>query len=689
MIAAEAESAMLRGWTRRTLSGVRSAPYLRKWLILGAIIGVVAGLGAILFYYGLTWGTHFLLTDIGGFKPASTSGEGGYHDHSGFSRPWAIPLLVGAGGLVSGLIVFTWAPEAEGHGTDSAIKAVHSGPKSVRPRVIIVKLVASIVTIASGGSGGREGPTAQISAGFGSVMARVLNLTPKDARICVAAGIASGIGAIFKAPLGGAFLGVELLYTEDVEIDALIPSVVATAVGYGIFCSATGGFTPVFGNNLHVNTGHPWQLVLFALVGIVAGLFGKLYTWSFYGLTDFWNRMKMPRAVKPAIAGVLVGFIGLAVPGALGTGYGALQGQIITTVFLTMPLWLVIALPFAKILATGMTIGSGGSGGIFGPGMVIGGASGALLWRAIHPFGVGANLQTSFVIVGMAACFGAIAHAQISVILMVAEMTGSIAVLPPSMVAIAFSCLVVGSMTIYRSQLMRRSDSPAHRFGFGLPADKVLPVGELAKPPRVVLPAATTAQDALEQMRTAHVPGAPVVNDGGEFLGAVQVRDLADVEPTRMSAPVGRIANGQAMTLPWDAGLDAALDALPGTSGGWLTVLDDHSKVTGIISAAEIVRGWQQTMQRSVREIAAVGHEGKVVDVQVAQHSAAVGRRLRELGLPTQVVVLSIMRGRGFVIPAADERIEAGDRLSVLAMDGAKHVVETAFGERRADSTTG
>ena len=173
------------GWLRRSelgtrrlvgrwLSGLRTTSYIRKWLLLGMLIGVVAGLGAVAFYTALHLATHYLLGSLGGFTPASTAGEGGIHAASGFARPWAIPLVVGLGGLVSGLLVFGLAPEAEGHGTDAAIHAVHTNPKGMRPRVTFVKLVSSAITIGSGGSGGREGPTAQISASFGSMLARAL-----------------------------------------------------------------------------------------------------------------------------------------------------------------------------------------------------------------------------------------------------------------------------------------------------------------------------------------------------------------------------------------------------------------------------------------------------------------------------------------------------------------------------------
>jgi H+/Cl- antiporter ClcA/CBS domain-containing protein len=584
--------------TGQALAGIRSAPYVRKWLILGTLIGVVAGLGAVVFYDGLRLATRLLLTDIGGYVPASTAGEGGFHLASGFSRPWAIPLVVGGGGLIAGLLVFTWAPEAEGHGTDAAIKSVHTNPKGVRPRVIVVKLVASVVTIGSGGSGGREGPTAQISSGFGSILARTLNLTPSDSRLCVAAGIASGIGAIFRAPFGGALLGVELLYVNDVEIEALLPSMVATVVGYALFCLITGSFTPVFGLHNGASVHHAWELALFVIVGLACGVVGKLYTLTFYWMTDHFSAWSIPRAVKPAAAGLVVGAIGLAIPGVLGTGYGELQGQLILHRLEVMPWWILLLLPFAKILATGLSIGSGGSGGIFGPGMVIGGATGAALWRIGHAVGLASHDQVAFVIVGMAACFAAIAHAPIGVLVMVAEMTGGLALLPAAMVAIAFSGLVVGDTTIYRSQLGSRADSPAHRFGFGLPEPPAIPVASLMSEPRLILADDLAADDALAQLSAAGLAGAAVVNGDGAFLGSIESTTLRDAVEQGDAPVVGRLADIQAMTLPAEAELDAAVDAVAASNGGWVPVLDDAMQVLGIVSSSDLVRRWQQTMRR-------------------------------------------------------------------------------------------
>ena len=668
----------VRRRTSRTLSRVRSAPYVARWLVLGSVIGVVAGLGAVVFYEGLHLATRLLLTDIGGYSPARPAGEGGYRPASGFARPWAVPLVVALGGLLAGWLVFRYAPEAEGHGTDAAIRAVHGNPKGVRPRVILVKLLASAITIGSGGSGGREGPTAQISSGFGSVLARALNLTPADARICVASGIASGIGAIFRAPFGGALLGVELLYTSDVEIEALLPSLVATVVGYAIFATITGSYAPVFGQQSPAPV-HAAALFMFVAVGLAAGAMGLLYTRSFYGLTDRFRALRLPAIAKPTLAGLLVGLIGLAIPGVLGTGYGELQGQLILHRLLTMPWLVVLLIPLGKILATSLSIGSGGSGGIFGPGMVIGGATGALLWRLGHLVGLGAGYHLAFVIVGMAACFAAIAHAPIAVLVMVVEMTGSLNLLPAATVALAFSMLVVGDTTIYRSQLRRRSDSPAHHFDFGL-AQTTLTCAEVMAPPRLLLAAATPVKDAIGELREAHVAGAPVVNDEGAFLGTVQLETLLEAQRAQRDLDVAALADVEAPTLPLEAGLDAALEALMPSRGGFVPVIDEHMRVRGIISPVELLKGARQTMRAAWEEILQATASTELLEGVVAAGGPADGRTVAELGLPAGTVVLSVLRAGSAHYPTGSDRLRAGDRVSVLVAAQRRDAAASALG---------
>jgi chloride channel protein, CIC family len=659
-----------RRLTGRWLSGLRTASYIRKWLMLGVLIGIVAGLGAVVFYGALHLATHYLLGSLGGYSPATTAGEGGIRAASGFARPWAIPLVVALGGLVSGLLVFGLAPEAEGHGTDAAIHSVHTNPKGTRPRVTLVKIVASAVTIGSGGSGGREGPTAQISASFGSILARALNLTPADSRIAVSAGIASGIAAIFRAPLGGAILGAELLYRDDVEVEALIPSLVASVVGYAVFGGITGGFTPIFGYHSGFQLQHAAQLGLYVLLGLAAGLVGRLYVTAFYRTTGLFGRAPGPRWLKPAVAGLAVGALGLAVPGVLGTGYGQARACLARQVLLGLPLWVVLAIPFAKILATSLSIGSGGSGGIFGPGMVIGGATGAAVWRLLDLVGMAPHDPVPFVIVGMTACFGAIAHAPLAVMLMVAEMTGNLALLAPAMVAIVIAVLVVGDTTIYRSQLRTRADSAAHRFSFGLPASASVALREVMAAPRLVLPAAVPARQALTRLRALDLPGAPVVNDDGAFLGSLQTPRLAEQSADRPDAPVGRLADVEAMTVPVDAALDAAVDAVATSRGGWVPVLDSDMRVVGIVASSDLVVGWRMAMRHAIHRLGRAARNAVVVETTVTPGSAADGARVADLALPRGAVLVAVHRGQGLMFADAGTLLCPGDLVSAFTRPG-------------------
>ena len=384
-------------------------------------------------------------------------------------RWWAVPLVVVLGGLVAGLVVFTFAPEAEGHGTDAAIDAVHHNPRGIRLRAVVVKIVASAVTIGSGGSGGREGPTAQISAGFGSLLARALDLSPEDGRVAVSVGIGSGIGAIFSAPLGGAVLAAEIVYRDDFEYEALLPGVFASIVAYAIF-GAVFGYRSLFS----IPGGYafqPEQLAWFALIGVLAGGMGLLYSKSFYGVARLARRPPILATVPPRPGRPAHGPGRPVAP--RNTGHGLRMGAKGPLADLDhLSIFVVIALPFARIAATSFSIGTGGSGGVFGPGMVIGAFTGLAVWRLLEPFAPGVGHSPApFVVVGMMATFGGISRAPIAVMLMVAEMTGSVGLLGPAMVAVAIAWFIVGRTddSIYRSQLRTRADSAASRLGFGLP----------------------------------------------------------------------------------------------------------------------------------------------------------------------------------------------------------------------------
>jgi len=441
---------------------VRASGYLRKWLILGVSIGVTAGLGAVVFYLMLDYASQFLVGYLGGYHLPTAAGDGGDPGSADFARPWAIPLLTFGGALVSAVIVAKLAPEAEGHGTDSAIEAVHTDPRAIRARAVLVKMVASALTIGSGGSGGREGPTAQISAGFGSLLTRRLDLADEDGRIAVALGIGSGIGAIFGAPLGGAVLAASIVYREDFDYRSLIPGFITSATASAVYGSILG-FEPLFGHVVPAYTFDPRQSAWFLFIGIVCAAVGYLYARIFYGMVALMPLFPGGKVVKPAVGGLLVGLMALLIPQVLGSGYGWLQQATTADTLAAMPLWIVLTLPLAKILATSLSIGTGGSGGIFGPGIVIGAFVGAAIWRIADLTGLPGIPEGPgvFVVVAMMACFGSVAHAPLAVMIMVAEMTGSFSVVPGAMITVGIAYLLIRrtDVSIYSAQRLNRDSA--------------------------------------------------------------------------------------------------------------------------------------------------------------------------------------------------------------------------------------
>ncbi len=645
---------LLRSLRRR----IRAATYLRKWVVLGAVIGVAGGLGAIAFYAALEWATRFFLGVLAGYTPPSPAGEGGA-PIADAARPWALPLVVAFGGLISGILVFRFAPEAEGHGTDAAIAAYHHHPRGIRPRIPAVKLVASAVTIGSGGSGGREGPTAQISAGFGSYLGRLLDLDARDARIAVAVGMAAGIGAIFRAPLGGAVLGAELLYRDDVESEVLVPSFIATIIAYSIFGSVEG-FRPIFGAQTQFGFSDPAQLAWYALIGLACGAVGLLYINNFYGLMDRFHRWRIPRVFKPAIGGFIVGCIGLVIPGVLGTGYGFVQAGLDREALLAIPLWMILILPFAKIVATSLSIGSGGSGGIFGPGMFIGGMLGAGIWRVLEPIAPAIPAEPApFVIVAMMALFGSVAHAPLAVMLMVAEMTGNLSMLAPAMVAVGLATFVVGSRTIYRSQLATRADSPAQQFRFALPLLAAVPVGGAARQARLVIGADDLVADVRARIEIAGVPGAPVVDREGTVVGMV---DLDVLQMADDGDRVGDTAIIREPILAAEDGLDDALGDLADHRRSWAPVVS-RGRLAGVLSVRDAMSAYRTALSGNVRQVRGFRTGGVIVEAEIQAGSGLAGRRVAEVPWPKEAVLVAIERADGLIVPRGDLRLAAGDRI--------------------------
>ncbi|MFI2373657.1 chloride channel protein [Streptomyces sp. NPDC018964] len=432
---------------------------LSRWIVPALLIGAVAGLGAVALFGLLHLCTELLLEDIAGFHPYRTSAEGGFRELVPSERPWAVPLVAAGGALLATAFAVWLAPEARGHGTDAAIAAAHHDPSGMRGRTTVVKLVASALTLGSGGSGGTEGPAAQISAAFGSVIARRTGMSRRQARTALVIGLASGVGAIFQAPLGGALLGAELLYRREMDARVLPKALVAACAGWLVF-GACYGFAPVLGRHSADGPGFgAGDFVLIAVTGLLCGLAGRLYTGAFYAVhlrTEDRVRSVPARIAAPAVAALFVGVLGLLVPGVLGTGYGLMEALTDRELVADLPVLMLLAIPLAKIAGTALTVGSGGSGGIFGPCMVVGAGTGALAWRVGEALHLPSAGPLPYVVVGMAACLGPVANAPLGVLVMATEMVADASLLGPGMLAVLCASAVTGRTTLYRSQLERR-----------------------------------------------------------------------------------------------------------------------------------------------------------------------------------------------------------------------------------------
>ena len=424
-----------------------------------AVLGVIGALSAQIFMWALKHCEHFFLIWLAGFHPAGLPEEGGaLKQVIGPHGLLLIPVATTLGGLISGLLVYTFAPEAEGHGTDTVVKAFHRAGGFIRARVAPLKLVASAITIGSGGAAGREGPTALIGAGVGSIYATFAHRKDEDRGLIVLMGMAAGLSAIFRSPIGAAFFAIEVLYGRmEFEAGALLYTMLSSVVAYAVNSVFVGG-KPLFffpSEQLRIL---PTAYLWFGALGIAGGLIGTVLPVVFYRMRDLFRSLPVPAVLNPAIGGLFLGLMALKLPQILGGGYGwiqeAINGQI--------ALKLLLLLLFAKILGFALTVSSGGSGGVFAPTLFVGAMLGGALASVAH------LPAAPFVVIGMVAVFGAAAHVPMAALVMVTEMTGGYQILPGAAFAVLLSYLVQSRLSaplkyhsLYEAQVFSRLQSPA------------------------------------------------------------------------------------------------------------------------------------------------------------------------------------------------------------------------------------
>lgn len=584
-------------WSYSRVSHVRG-------LILGIGVGAASGLAAVGFFIGIEALKHYLLAVLAGLELPAPAGEGMFHAAAGAFRPWLVPLFLTGVGLLTGLLVSRFIPEAVRggtDGTDAMINAFHNQGGIIRPRVPIIRGLTAILTISAGGSAGREGPISQIGAGLGSYIAQRLGLSPKERRILLLAGAAGGLGAIFRAPLGGALTAIEVIYKEDFEAEAILPSVLSSVVAYSIF-TFFFGTDPMFGIP-EFSFRNVAELPFYAVLAMCCAGSGWLFVRTFEHLK---RRIFLPLSDRIGITatmtlgGFSMGILGMVFPELLSGGYGWLELAIKEQ----LPVLTMLLIVFGKILATSITIGSGLSGGMFAPALFIGGMTGGAVGQVASQWYPGVVTQPGgYVLVGMAAFFAGVASAPIGPLIMVCELTQGYGLLAPLMLASAL-CLILGSrVSLYEHQVDNKFDSPAHLDDATINILEGLQVQEFFKPGRVTtLEEGTTLKALTDIIANTNELYFPVKNGQGRITGILGVDDVRRVlfeDCLFELVVVGELARKPARLRPEDD-LYTALLKFVDTDYGQIPVVspEDENAILGLLNREDVFKAYSNTLKR-------------------------------------------------------------------------------------------
>ncbi len=486
--------------------------------VLALLVGVGSGLGAVAFRY-MILGVTYLLT---GHRDYSAAGHAANPLLPGLGL-WFVVIAPVLGGLVYGPLVSRFAPEARGHGVPEVMLAVNRLGGRMRPQVPIVKSLASALCIGSGGSVGREGPIVQIGSALGSVAGQLMRVSESELRLLVACGAAGGISATFNAPIAGVFFALELILrnfqTQSFGL-VVLSSVTADAIGRAAFGSHPFLSLPAF------SFSSPLELVLYAGLGVLATGVGLVFVRVLYTGEDISDRLwgRRPDWLRPAVGGLGLGLLLLAVPQMYGVGYPVLQNAVAGH-YLILAL---IGLLAAKVLATSLTMWIGGSGGVFAPSLFMGAMLGSAYGATVHHLAPHlAPAAGAYGLVGMGAVFASAARAPITAVIIIFELTGDYHVILPLMFAIVVTTALSNALTrdtIYTLKLRRRGvdlDAPRASGLMGR-----ITVGEaMGSPPRPLRPG-QPLDELVARFGSERTSALPVADDDGGLLGVVSAVDL-------------------------------------------------------------------------------------------------------------------------------------------------------------------
>jgi chloride channel protein, CIC family len=663
--------------------------------VLALATGVGAGLGAVAFRYLITWFT-VVFTGHGRLTASHALLHPGAR--------WFLLLAPIAGGLIYGPLVTFFASEARGHGVPEVMLAVLEKGGRIRPRVAIVKSLASALCIGSGGSVGREGPIAQIGSSLGSTLGQTFRLPDSSIRLLVACGAGAGVAATFNAPIAGVFFGLEIILMDfgARSIGALLlSSVTASIIGRAVFGTAPFFALPPFALVSWAEYG------LYVVLGLLAGLVAVSFIHVLYGTEDLVDRFWAgPEWARPAVGGVLLGIILFLLPQMYGVGYPAMESAVAGR----YAAWFLVVLLVGKLAATSWTLGIGGSGGVFAPSLFLGAMLGTAFGDVAHVLAPASTAPAgAYGLVGMAAVFAGASRAPITSIIIVFELTGDYRIILPLMLAVAVSMGVSRTLerdTIYTLKLRRRGIEVSRSGTADVMA--IVTVSEAMRPAPAPIADQTALDDVITALADADTDALPVVGADGVLRGVVTPPDVERrlttegvsavagdvIQPAPGLTPEQPLSEALRTLVHWDTPGLPVVEPASGELVGWIThrdVLTAYSRRlrSGLAGVERGRPGPPPAVSppESDRRLPTLqGHT--LVTLGVEHTGTPIGTPLNEIPWPPATLVVAVRRGDAIFEPQPDTVLERGDQITLLAPEGSQGDLADALrvgGGRRAD----
>ena len=546
--------------------------------IVAIIIGILGGYGAVLFRYAIK-ATQYIFYQ-------NTDDILTFAHTLPFYLKIALPAL---GGLIVGPLVYFGAREAKGHGVPEVMEAVALREGRIRPRVALVKILASGITIGSGGSVGREGPIVQIGSSIGSTIGQLLKAPPLRQRTLVGCGAAAGIAATFNAPIAGALFAAEVILGEfglSTFSPVVLSSVTATTISRHYFGDFPAFIIPTY------KLVSLWEFLFYPVLGVIVGLVALLFIMAVYKSEDMFDALKIPEYLKPALGGLMLGCMLIVWPNVFGVGYGTINLSLKNQ----LPFIILLTLVFVKILATSITIGSGGSGGIFAPSLFIGAMTGGFFGWAVHEYFPLITADSgAYALVAMGAVVAGTTHAPITAIIIIFELTSTYDIILPLMITCMLSTLITTSLkrgSIYTIKLARRGVEITQ--GWEQSVLRALKVRDVASDHVVTVPENMHLGDIFEILKTEDVSYLHMVDNDGSLKGIISFSDIRSAlreEGLEYLVIARDVATMDIITISPSDSIQDALYRMGRYGISHLPVVeeDDNGKVIGTLNKKDVM----------------------------------------------------------------------------------------------------